>query len=92
MRGYFCLAVLFAVLFGASTFAQTDVMREATPSDAGRAVSILPSEIITRRTVREFERTNLGWIILLGLPGLASPTPHQAQLKQCGGATLLNSG
>ena len=80
MRGRLALTVLMVCLPNAYAFGQRDAVQPAVPSVDEGAAAVAPAQApTTSRLRRDVERTNLGWLGLLGLPGLAPFIVHEAQ-------------
>ena len=75
MWGRLWMAVLLAGAISASALAQPTPGQSATASEAVIAL-VRPPPVSTSRPPpprRELERTNFGWIVLLGLHSLTTP-------------------
>ena len=84
MRGRLWVAVLYAGLANASAFAQAD-LGHSTAFDRPRSSVVGTSALPAARPTplrRNVERTNLGWIALLGLHSLTAPASIRALPKQ----------
>jgi hypothetical protein len=72
VRRRLSLAFLAVSLSSASALGQSEVGRPVAPIVEGGAMAVPPAPAsATSRFRRDVERTNFGWLSLLGLPGLA---------------------
>jgi hypothetical protein len=78
VRRSFALAVLMVALCNASAFGQRErVQPAASVVDEGTTVIAPVQSPTASRLRRDIERTNLGWLALLGLPGLVPAITHE---------------
>jgi hypothetical protein len=84
MQGRLWMAILYAGLPHASVFAQADLARSAASDRPGSSVARPASPPAAPQTPmrREVERTNFGWIVLLGLHSLTAPASIRAPSMQ----------
>ena len=79
VRGRLSLAVLAVSLSSASAFGQSEAVPLAAPTVERGAMAVSPAPAPPMSQFRrDFERTNFGWLGLLGLPGLAPLVMHDA--------------